>query len=98
MSLTEAIKEVVRHSGETISNEAVVYGDIASKIDEMHKASEARSVDPAATERIADQLPQQGRRESILRSLRDKQQKVNAEFGFDRHGHKLDQKRGEQTL
>ncbi|MBR0456939.1 MAG: hypothetical protein IJJ01_09750 [Firmicutes bacterium] len=98
MNLTEAIKHVLWHSGETISNEAVVYGDIASKIDEMHKSSEARSVDAAATERIADQLPQQGRRESILRSLRDKQQKVNAEFGIDRHGHKVDQKRGEQTL
>ena len=98
MNLTEAIKHVLWHSGETISNEAVVYGDIASKIDEMHKASEVRSIDAPSAERIADQLPQQGRRESILRSLRDKQQKVNAEFGFDRHGHKIDQKRGEQTL
>ena len=98
MNLTEAIKEVMWHSGETISNEAVVYGDITSKIDEKHKASAARAVDADVTERIADQLPQQSRRESVLRSLRDKQQKVNAEFGFDRHGHKIDQKRGEQAL
>lgn len=98
MSLTEAIKHVMWHSGETISNEAVVYGDIASKIDEKHKALESRSSETTASERIADQLPQQSRRESVLRSLRDKQQKVNAEFGFDRHGHKIDQKRSEQTL
>ena len=98
MSLTEAIREVMWHSGETISNEAVVYGDIASKIDEKHKASAARAADADVSERIADQLPQQSRRDSVLRSLRDKQQKVNAEFGFDRHGHKIDQKRGEQAL
>ena len=98
MSLTEAIKHVMWHSGETISNEAVVYGDIASKIDEKHKSLESRSSETAASERIADQLPQQSRRESVLRSLRDKQQKINAEFGFDRHGHKIDQKRSEQIL
>ena len=98
MSLTEAIKHVMWHSGETISNEAVVYGDIASKIDEKHKALESRSSETAVSERIADQLPQQSRRESVLRSLRDKQQKINAEFGFDRHGHKIDQKRSEQIL
>ena len=93
MNLTEAIKEVMTHSGETISNNAVVYGDIM-------KGIESRQKDPVrgASEKIADQLPQPGRRESVLKSLREKQQQVNAEFGFDRHGHKMDQKRGEQAL
>ena len=97
LNLTDAIKEVMRHSGETISNEAVVYGDVVSKIDAMHKASDARAAS-APSEKIADQLPQRSRRDSVLQSLREKQQKVNAEFGYDKHGHKLNQKRGEQTL
>lgn len=97
LNLTDAINEVMRHSGETISNEAVVYGDVVSKIDAMHKASDARAAS-APSEKIADQLPQRSRRDSVLQSLREKQKKVNAEFGYDKHGHKLNQKRGEQTL
>lgn len=86
MNLTEAIRHVMWHSGETIRNEAVVYGDIMKGIESRNEgAQDSRS------EKIAEALPPVSKRDSVLRSLREKQQKVNAEFGFDSHGHKIDQ-------
>ena len=52
----------------------------------------------AEPKRIADDLPPRSRRDSVLQSLREKQQKVNAEFGLDQHGNMIDGKRGEQAL
>lgn len=92
MNLTEAIKHVLWHSGETISNYAVVYGDIMKCVEARQKG-----IDSAKSERIADE-PGLSRRDSVLQSLREKQQKVNAEFGLDQHGHKVDKRRGEQAL
>lgn len=93
MNLTEAIRHVMWHSGETIRNEAVVYGDIMKGIESRNEGAQ-----DSRPERIADALPPVSKRDSVLRSLREKQQKVNAEFGFDSHGHKVDQKRNEQAL
>lgn len=98
MSLTEAMHKVITDEGLTISNNAVVYGDVVSKIDEVNQGGVGRFADSRASQRIADALPQAGRRESVLRSLREKQQRVNAEFGLDQHGNKLSRKRGEQAL
>ena len=93
MSLTEAIKHVMWHSGETMRNDAVVYGDIMKGIE-----SHGKDTGDSKAERIADALPPVSRRESVLKSLREKQQKVNAEFGFDQHGHKIDKRRSDQAL
>ena len=107
LTLTGAIHKVISEEGMSISNEAIVYGDVVSKIDAKHRGAEtiSRGADamthPAgASERIADQLPPHSRRDSVLKSLREKQKRVNAEFGFGPGGQKLDKakKKGEQVL
>ena len=102
MSLTEAMRKVISEEGMSIRNEAVVYGDVVSKIDEKNKGGRAErgaglAEDRAESQKIADQM-RPGVRASILKSLREKQARVNAEFGFDQHGHSIDNKRREQAL
>lgn len=98
MPLMEAINEVVSQGNQSISNEAVVYGDVVSRIEEKHKGTAEKLAEDLSAEKIADQLPPQSKRESILKSLREKQQKVNAEFGIGPGGRRLDKKKGEQML
>ena len=69
----------------------------AAKLEAKQRDADVRSKGAAASEKIADQ-PGPGRRESVLKALREKQQKVNAEFGLDNKGHRIDQERGEQEL